>query len=305
MPTSAAAPSADPKRAHRPPPRRPPLAIRLGFLAVGFLAALLTLPIAALAFANNLGTVSERTAIRFGASTDASAGPVGEPFGGHPGGVSGNSQAITQIVIRLQSGAITIRGSDRASVEGDRVVERALQAPTIDEHLDATPQGPVLRLESSCPAALAPWCRVSYDLSVPRGVAVDIETATGSVTVADVTGAVVVSTGAGSISLSEIAGSVAVESGAGCITARGLRSPVVNAQSGAGTVDLAFSSPPTMVQSHSGAGSVGVVVPDDGSSYRVVGGEGTTRFIDVVTDPRSSRSLDLESGAGSIRARYG
>ena len=86
---------------------------------------------------------------------------------------------------------------------------------------------------------------------------------------------------------------------------RDLRSPVVDARTAAGTVDLELTIAPQRVRASSSAGSVTVVVPDDTTVYAVDAstdaGDDTVR---VRTDPASTRTIDASTSAGNVTVRY-
>jgi DUF4097 and DUF4098 domain-containing protein YvlB len=142
-------------------------------------------------------------------------------------------------------------------------------------------------------------------LDVPRDVSVRVDSGAGSVTVSGMENTVDARSGAGGIDVTDCRGDLNLSSGAGKVRASGLTSASVHAQSGAGGVSLQFVAAPLNVSAASGAGSVDVEVPRDGSSYEVRGESGRGgRRIDVATAPGSTHAMVLNSGAGSTRVHY-
>jgi DUF4097 and DUF4098 domain-containing protein YvlB len=208
---------------------------------------------------------------------------------------------VRNIVIRTGSGSVTVRGSSRADISGQRTVEHSWQTPTVDEHVD----GDTLTLTGHCQFGAVAWCSVSYTLDVPSGVHVDVDSGSGTVSMANLDGDVVAHTGAGTIDATELSGPLDLETGAGSVSATQLTSATLLAQSGAGSLHVQFVRPPTKVEAHSGAGSIDVEVPRDGTAYAVTGTTGHgSREIKVATAPGSNHVLQLESGAGSTSVHY-
>ena len=121
------------------------------------------------------------------------------------------------------------------------------------------------------------------------------------VVVRGITGSTRVKVGAGSIDLDDMAGSLDQRFGASGVEATRLRSRLMSATSGAGSVNLEFAAPPDGIEAEVGAGSVDIEVPRDTTTDRIVTGQGEARLtVGVPTDAQSSRVLDAQAGAGSI-----
>jgi hypothetical protein len=208
---------------------------------------------------------------------------------------------VKSIVVHTGSGTVTIRGSNRSDVSGQRSVEHSWQTPVLLEHLD----GDTLTLDGNCKFSALAWCDVSYTLDVPHDVHVDVDSGTGEVSVANIDGDVKAHTGAGSIDASALSGPLDVETGAGSVSATQLTSPTVQSQSGAGSLHLQFVQPPIKVDAKSGAGSIDIEVPRDATAYAVSGTTGHgSRDVKVATAPGSGHVLQLQSGAGSTSVHY-
>jgi len=161
----------------------------------------------------------------------------------------------------------------------------------------------VLRLNGSCPAIGGEWCRVGYEVEVPRDLAVTIVSHNGSVDVTGVAAAVSVDADNGSILLQDVRGPVVATSDNGRVEGSALRAPDVRADSDNGRIELSFAAAPTRVDARSDNGSVVVTVPDTGEAYVVTLDNDTgDQELDVRVDPTSERQLLLSSDHGAVRA---
>lgn len=208
------------------------------------------------------------------------------------------SSGVRHVRIQADSGTIVLRGSDRADVTGRRVVSRGLQSPSVAEHSGDDE----LVLESHCPAVGSAWCGVSYTLDIPRNASVDIDSSAGSAHVSDIDGDVRLSSSAGELAVDNVSGTVAIDTSAGSVRGTALASKNVTATSSAGEVHLEFAVAPDRVETRLSAGDLTVLVPNDGTRYRVdahtsLGDSKTT----VPTDPRSPHVITATSSAGSVR----
>jgi hypothetical protein len=151
---------------------------------------------------------------------------------------------------------------------------------------EATAQDGTLLIRVGCSWLSGPWCRADLRIEVPPSLAVDVRTDTGRITAVD------------------LAGSLRASSDTGSIRAAGMSSSTVEANSGAGEVELRFAEAPDAVRASSDARSVTVVVPDDESTYRVDASSdaGSTRT-EVRTDPSSPRTIEVR-GSGGATVRY-
>ncbi len=217
----------------------------------------------------------------------------------------------TEINTYPSAGLATVDvGNDGGSVrvvatDGDEVVVRA----EISEGLRATGErqevvGDVLELRASCPNFGSEWCGVSYELQVPRDLALVVRADSGSVDVTGMTGVVDVDADNGSIELTGLRGTIRASTDNGRVEGFDLRSQSVTVDSDNGSVTLEFAEAPTTVMATTDNGSVEVVVPDDGEAYRVdVQSDNGSETDDVLEDPASPRSITIRTDNGSATAR--
>jgi hypothetical protein len=64
---------------------------------------------------------------------------------------------VKSIVVRTGSGPVSVRGSERSGVSGERRSEHGWQAPVIEERVE----GDTLVLEGNCDFVSHFWCGVS------------------------------------------------------------------------------------------------------------------------------------------------
>jgi hypothetical protein len=208
---------------------------------------------------------------------------------------------VRHIVIDVEVGSVELRGGASDNVGGVRQVLRGFGRPTVDEHID----GDTLRITSRCSAYLGNWCATAYVLDVPRSVSVEALSSAGHVLVAGIDGDVQARTHAGAVTIDDTGGRLDLSASSGRIEGTRLRGGVATAEASAGRVTLAFAVPPTDVTARSSAGSVEVVVPDDGTSYRV-DADSSVRNADVLvaTDPGSDRVISARTSAGAVDIAY-
>lgn len=212
------------------------------------------------------------------------------------------AEPVTKVRIGMTNGSVTLRGGAGASVTGERMLTRGIQAPAYSERVE----GDTLVIEAHCFPLGNTWCDVSYVLDLPSSAAVEVETAVGGIRAFDMTGPLHLRSATGTVSVEDVSGTLRLESGAGSVRGTGVGSSEVRALAGAGSVDLAFVAAPTFVDTGAGAGSIDIEVPRDGSTYRIdeVLGEDQNTRIAIITDPASPRVLKLESGAGGVSVHY-
>lgn len=183
---------------------------------------------------------------------------------------------VTAVVIHGGSGSIDVTGSARSSVRVSQQVSYSKTPPNATHSL----RGGTLTISYSCPVELV--CGVSYDVQVPRGVAVTVSASAGSVT------------------LTSLAGPVSARASAGLITATGLRSATASFTSNAGAVLASFLAAPRSLTANTNVGPITLTVPGS-AAYKI----STHTFVGsaTVTVHRSgsaAHSISARSDLGSI-----
>ncbi len=183
---------------------------------------------------------------------------------------------VTAVVIGGGNGSVDVTGSARSTVS---VSQQATYSDTPPKATHVV-HGTTLTVSYTCPAQLV--CSVSYQVQVPRGVAVSVSTSAGAVT------------------LTSLAGTLNVHASAGLITAVDLRSPVATFKTNAGGVIATFAVPPRSLTAATNVGPISLTVPGS-VAYRLT----THTFVgtSTVTVHRGSspaHTISASSDLGSI-----
>jgi hypothetical protein len=180
-------------------------------------------------------------------------------------------------VVASGLGEVTVTGSQRSTVSVTEQIQFSDRPPVMTRAVT----GKTLTLGYRCPNESR--CAASYDIQVPRDMAVRV------------------SSGNGEIQLSSLSGPVHASSGLGLITASGLTSSIASFDSSLGEIDAVFTAAPAAVHATTDMGAINIRVPGT-VSYDVnvtPGGLGSAS----VTVPRSSSSrhvIDATCGMGSV-----
>ena len=181
----------------------------------------------------------------------------------------------------------------RANVtEGLQTPERAAQL-----------RGGTLELSSSCGFFIAGSCHVEYEIAVPAGTAVRVDSTAGDIHAEDLTSTVPVEleSSAGDVTAVDVsAPRLTLSSSAGDVEARGVRAERVTAESSAGDVALSLRDVPRRVDADSSAGDVEIVLPDAVYRLDARSSAGDVDNRHVRTDPDSPRVVNARSSAGDV-----
>ncbi|WP_371652617.1 MULTISPECIES: DUF4097 family beta strand repeat-containing protein [unclassified Streptomyces] len=193
-------------------------------------------------------------------------------------------------------------------VEGEvRIQERlswSLRKPKVAKEWD----GDTLKLRPECDGRFAVTslgCSVELDLTVPAGVALKVNSGSGTVRVSGLTGPVDVDGGSGTVKLYGVRGPINASVGSGSFSGDAIGSTKAEVHSGSGHAELEFAAPPREVTASTGSGSVDLRLPA-GSRYRVEGtkGSGARDIEDSLRDPASDRRITVSSGSGAATVDY-
>jgi len=217
-----------------------------------------------------------------------------------------------RVEIRLGAGRVELHGGDGDAVGGQRTTRYTWLRPNASERLERG----TLHIDAGCRRFLAP-CSVDYRLDVPRGVAVDIRSGSGSVELTSVDGgaevkvgsggvhvsgargAVSVATGSGAISLTGVEGSLHAKTGSGSVDGTAMLSRQLEVSTGSGHIDLALLTDADSLTARTGSGAIALSVP--GGPYRVTTRTGSGRStVGVPTDTNALHVIEASTGSGSI-----
>jgi hypothetical protein len=203
-------------------------------------------------------------------------GSLGAPSHNPPAKSFTVSGPVSAVVIRGGSGSIDVTGWSRSTVSASQQVSYSKTPPSATHSQHAG----TLTISYSCPVEIV--CGVSYDVRVPRGVAVTVAAGTGSIT------------------LTSLTGTLSARAGAGLITAVDLGSAVASFTSNAGGVIASFSTVPRSLTANTNVGPITLTVPGS-AAYRI----STHTFVGSATvtvhrSGSSAHSISARSDLGSI-----
>ena len=183
---------------------------------------------------------------------------------------------VTSVIIDGGSGSVDVTGTSGSAVTVSQQATYSSTPPAASHVL----RGTTLKVSYTCPTQLV--CGVSYDVKVPRDVAVSVSASAGAVT------------------LTSLAGTVSARATAGLITAVDLRSAVASFKSNAGGVIATFAAAPRSVTATTNVGPITLTVPGSVAykvgTHTVVG----TSTVTVRRGDSSAYSISASSDLGSI-----
>ncbi len=156
----------------------------------------------------------------------------------------------------------------------------------------------VLELEGRCAEGLT--CGIDVALLVPSGVALDIQTGRGDVTLSGTNGGALVETGAGDVALLCVAGDVHVATGAGDVSGSCIQSSTLSVTTEAGDVVLDWTGPVQEASLHTSGGDVIVGVPYGNYALDLYAADGDIILAGVTPDDEADGSLRATSDAGDL-----
>lgn len=146
-------------------------------------------------------------------------------------------------------------------------------------------EGQALFVTYDCPSN---WgsCSVDYKIEIPKGLAVDLDSGSGDVT------------------LRTLSGELDANLGSGDLEGRDLTGKKVYVKAGSGNVELKYGTAPDSVELESGSGDISLLVPDVGYNVKKDIGSGDVN-VGVKSDPGSPRRMTLTTGSGDLAVSAG
>jgi Toastrack DUF4097 len=172
------------------------------------------------------------------------------------------SGPVRTLAVHGQVGRIDVTGGSSGTISVTEQLTFRHTAPVTTHEITAG----ALTLASSCPALES--CSVAYDVTVPRGLAVQVVGNAGTIRLNGLTGRVAVQTGAGIVELDSVSGPVQVSTHTGEILGRDISSAQATLRLSAGRIDLTFAAAPAALSATATVGSVMLRVPG-GVAYSV------------------------------------
>jgi hypothetical protein len=210
---------------------------------------------------------------------------------------------ITRLVVDLAAGDVTLSAGPPGRVGIERHLTWSYGRPVVREAWS----GSTLSIRAECDATpRLPGCGVSYRIEVPTGIAVDVHTGNGAVSVRDLTGPGSLASGHGPVRVAGGLGPLRISASDGDVTGTALTGSEVTASAGDGTVELTFAVAPAKVRAGvASSGDVVVTVPGPDGYNVHAGTRSGRRSIGVTQDPTAARIIDAETNNGDVRIAYG
>jgi hypothetical protein len=146
-------------------------------------------------------------------------------------------------------------------------------------------EGDALFVTYDCPSN---WgsCSVDYKIEIPKGLAVDLDS------------------GSGDITLRTLTGQIDVNVGSGDLDATALTGKKVYAKAGSGNIELKYATAPDSVDLEVGSGDITLNVPDGAYDVKTDVGSGDAN-ISIKSDPTSTHKISLTAGSGDATVSAG
>ncbi|MFC4005657.1 DUF4097 family beta strand repeat-containing protein [Nonomuraea purpurea] len=187
------------------------------------------------------------------------------------------TEKVTKLQLKSNSGEALITETDGGAI---RVTETLRWRGDDKPRPEHKVEGQALFVTYDCPSN---WgsCGVDYKIEVPKGLAVDLDS------------------GSGNLTLRGLTGPVNLHAGSGDVDATGLAGKKMFADVGSGQTELKYSSPPDSAEVKTGSGDVTLNVPDGAYDVKTDVGSGDAK-ISVKNDASSQHKISLTSGSGNV-----
>jgi hypothetical protein len=192
--------------------------------------------------------------------------------------------SVSRVDLRLASGDADIVASSSPAVQVRRTENYAFGHPARERRwLDRG----VLHIVSQCPHIVVGSCSASYEVAVPQGVTIDVQTGGGGIRMNGVSGDATVGTRSGNIDVEAYCGFH------------------LSAESQAGNLTVVTACPPQSLKLQTGSGDAAALVPPGRYRIAAVSGRHRQRVTGVKDDPTSAFTITVDSGSGAVAVEGG
>ncbi|GAA1616118.1 hypothetical protein GCM10009789_82690 [Kribbella sancticallisti] len=206
----------------------------------------------------------------------------------------------TTLAIDTRSADLEVRSGDVREITVDRKVKRNLFGSDPSEKY----QDGELQIRDSGCGFLSFSCDTDYVITVPKDLNVTIDSGSGDLKVAGLTGATLKSS-SGSIEANQMSGQLSMESSSGSLDASDLTATSVKGKSSSGSVDLVFTAAPSSVDVESSSGDVTVLLPSGDESYKLdTDTSSGDESANVKIDSAATRTIKAETSSGDVTVEY-
>src|SRR4051794_13844389 len=187
-------------------------------------------------------------------------------------------EPVRTVVVTADAGNVKVVATDAERV----TVRRTTHWVTSEPKPTKTVSGGVLRLADGCDGWTTFRCETSYQIEVPRGLAVDVKVGAGDIDVRGVTGAANLSSGSGDVSGHALAGTR------------------LRGHSDSGDVRLELLSSPSSVEAQSDSGDVDIEVPRGEYALDTHTDSGDTSVHGIVRSARAAHAIKAHTDSGDV-----
>jgi putative adhesin len=199
----------------------------------------------------------------------------------------------TRLVIDDTSSDLQVLPGNGPGIEVRRWLSGTAAKPG---HSSWTLHGDMLQLSIDC-SGLVFSCGSRFEVAVPPGMAVTVNSGSNTDTVSGLSAPVTVNGNQGDVNVNGVSGPLQVSTGSGNVTATAIRSSAVQITTNQGSSDISFTTAPRSVTVKCSAGNATVKVPTAGHRYHVQVGSGTGNASSKVPDdPQSGSVVQVSSG---------
>ncbi|MFG6190812.1 DUF4097 family beta strand repeat-containing protein [Nonomuraea sp. JJY05] len=196
------------------------------------------------------------------------------------------SYEVTDKVAKLQvksgAGETVVTGTDGGSI---RVTETLRWRGDDKPKPEHSVEGGALLMSYDCPSNMGS-CSVDYKIEIPKGLAVDLDSGSGDVTLRGLAGELNVRVGSGDMDAADLAGKKVV------------------AEAGSGNVELKYTAAPDSAELQAGSGDIVLRVPDGAYDVKSQVGSGDIN-VSVKKDSSSPHKISLKAGSGDVTVSAG
>lgn len=203
--------------------------------------------------------------------------------------------------IEGSSAQVEVRAGDGTNIHIERQFERNMFGSDPKEQYDDGK----LELKANGCGFLSFGCKTLYIVTVPKEVALTLETSSGDVKVSGLTGGADLKSSSADLEVHDLGGTLTMESSSGDIEAHGLTATTVTTESSSGSAELDFAVAPQSVQAKASSGDVSIRIPSGDEAYKVdTDTSSGDESANVKIDPAATRTIKAKTSSGDVTVEY-
>ncbi|MFI6926794.1 DUF4097 family beta strand repeat-containing protein [Nonomuraea spiralis] len=184
---------------------------------------------------------------------------------------------VSKLQVKSDAGDTVITETDGTAI---RVIETLRWRGDDKPRPQHKVEGQALFVTYDCPSN---WgsCSVDYKIEIPKGLAVDLDS------------------GSGDITLRALSGQLDVELGSGDIDGSNITGKKAYVKAGSGNVELKYAAAPDSAELECGSGDITLRVPTGAYDIKTDVGSGDAS-VPIKSDPASPHKISLTAGSGDV-----